>query len=179
MRFTEAPIAGVWTIDPAPHPDERGWFARAWCAREFAAQGIAFVPVQANAGFSRQAGTVRGMHYQVAPHLEAKLMRCTRGAVFDVVVDLRPDSGTFGRWFGTELTAAGGRMLYVPEHCAHGYQALEDGSEICYLTSAFYAPDAVRGLRFDDPSVAIRWPLPPRAVSPQDRGWPYLDRVEP
>jgi dTDP-4-dehydrorhamnose 3,5-epimerase len=178
MRFTEAPIAGVWTIEPAPHTDERGWFARAWCAREFAAQGITFVPVQANAGFSRQAGTVRGMHYQVAPHLEAKLMRCTRGAVFDVVVDLRPDSGTFGRWFGTELTAAGGRMLYVPEHCAHGYQTLEDGSEIYYLTSAFHAADAVRGVRFDDPAVAIRWPLPPVAVSVQDRQWPNLDRVK-
>jgi dTDP-4-dehydrorhamnose 3,5-epimerase len=174
MRFTEGSLAGVWTIELAPHVDERGWFARAWCADEFAAHGITFAPVQANAGFSGRAGTVRGMHYQVAPHLEAKLVRCTRGVVFDVAIDLRPGSGTFGRWYGTELTAAEGQMLYVPEHCAHGYQTLEDDSEVYYLTSAFYAAGAVRGVRFDDPAVGIRWPLPPVAVSPQDRQWPDL-----
>jgi dTDP-4-dehydrorhamnose 3,5-epimerase len=178
MRFTEGPIPGVWTIDLSPHVDERGWFARAWCADEFAEHQIRFRPVQANAGFSERAGTVRGLHYQVAPHVEAKLVRCTRGAAFDVVVDLRRGSGTFGCWYGIRLTAAAGRMLYLPEGCAHGYQALEDGTEVYYLTSAFYAPDAVRGLRFDDPAVGIQWPLPPERVSAQDRQWPTLETRE-
>jgi dTDP-4-dehydrorhamnose 3,5-epimerase len=175
VRFTEAPIAGAWTVDPAPHADERGRFFRAWCADEFAAQGIQFTPVQANLGSSRRAGTLRGMHYQVAPHEEAKLVRCTHGAVFDTLVDLRPGSETYGRWFGVELSAENGRMLYVPPLCAHGYQTLTDGAEIYYLTSAVYAPQAVRGLRYDDPTVAIRWPLPPVAVSEQDQGWPFLE----
>jgi dTDP-4-dehydrorhamnose 3,5-epimerase len=179
VRFTPCAIAGAWTVDPTPHVDERGRFMRAWCADEFAAQGIEFVPVQANMGRSAQAGTVRGLHYQVAPHEEAKLMRCTRGAVFDVLVDLRPDSTTYGRWYGTELSAENGRMLYVPPLCAHGYQTLEDGAEIYYLTSTVYAPAAVRGLRFDDPTVAIHWPLSPVAVSDQDRRWPYLAPEEP
>src|SRR5205807_2619075 len=155
VRFTETAIPGAWTIEPAPHADARGRFLRAWCAEEFAAQGIAFTPQQANLGSSRQAGTVRGLHYQVEPHLEAKLMRCTRGSVFDVLVDLRPGSRTFGRWFGTELTAENARMLFIPPLCAHGYQTLENEAEIYYLTSAAYAPAAVRGLRFDDPTVAI------------------------
>jgi dTDP-4-dehydrorhamnose 3,5-epimerase len=161
-------------IDPTPHADTRGWFARVWCAREFAEHGIAFTPVQANAAATVQAGTVRGLHYQVAPHLEAKLTRCTRGRVFDVLVDLRPASATYGTWFGAELAAEGGRMLYVPPLCAHGYQALTAGAEIHYLTSAEYAPGAVRGVRFDDPQVGIRWPLAPTAVSQQDRAWPLL-----
>ena len=178
MRFTEGAVPGAWTIDPAPHSDERGRFMRAWCADEFAAHGIRFVPVQANMGFSHRAGTLRGLHYQVAPHEEAKLVRCTRGSVFDVLVDLRPGSMTFGRSFGTELTAENGRMLYVPPLCAHGYQTLEDESEIYYLTSAFYAADGVRGLRFDDPTAAIGWPLPPSAMSEQDRKWPHLNPQE-
>ena len=148
---------------------------RAWCVNEFADHGIAFSPLQANMGFSRLAGTVRGMHYQAAPHEEAKLVRCTRGTVFDVLVDLRPESATRGRWFGTTLSADNARMLYLPPGCAHGYQTLEDGSEIYYLTSAVYAPDAVRGLRFDDPTVGIQWPLPPRGVSEQDMRWPLLE----
>lgn len=178
MRFTECAVPGAWSIDPTPHADERGRFMRAWCAEEFAAHGIEFVPVQANMGASRHAGTLRGLHYQVSPHLEAKLVRCTRGRVFDVLVDLRPGSPTFGRWCGAELTAENGRMLYVPPLCAHGYQTLEDESEIYYLTSALYAPDAVRGLRFDDPTVAIRWPLPPVALSDQDSRWPHLEHEE-
>lgn len=162
-------------IEPAPREDERGRFMRAWCVNEFAAQGIEFVPLQANMGLSRTAGTVRGMHYQAAPHEEAKLARCTRGSIFDVLVDLRPASATYGGWFGTTLSADDGRMLYVPRGCAHGYQTLEDGSEIYYLTSAVYAPDAVRGLRFDDPTVGVKWPMPPRAVSEQDLHWPFLE----
>ena len=178
MRFIECPIRGAWVVEPTPRGDERGWFARVWCAREFAEHGIMFTPVQANMAASIQAGTVRGMHYQIAPHLEAKVMRCTRGRVFDVLVDVRPDSPTYGDWFGTELTADDGRMLYVPPLCAHGYQTLTADAEIHYLTSAEYAPVAVRGVRFDDPQVGIRWPLPPQAVSDQDRAWPPLGAPE-
>ncbi|MGQ0702396.1 MAG: dTDP-4-dehydrorhamnose 3,5-epimerase [Gemmatimonadales bacterium] len=174
LRFVESPLRGAWTIDPIPHRDERGWFLRAWCAEEFQAHGITFDPVQANMGFSAVAGTIRGLHYQEAPHLEAKLVRCTRGAVFDVVVDLRPDSQTFGRWFATDLTAENARALFVPPQCAHGYQTLADGSEVYYETSASYAPHAVRGIRFDDPAMGIRWPLPVTVVSRQDRNWPLL-----
>ena len=142
MRFTSTDIQGAHVIDPSPRQDERGRFMRAWCSREFTEHGINFVPVQANMGLSRQKGTVRGMHYQDASALEAKLVRCTRGAMFDVVLDLRPGSDTFGKWYGTELTAENGRMLYVPEHCGHGYQTLEDNTEMYYMTSAFYAPSA-------------------------------------
>jgi dTDP-4-dehydrorhamnose 3,5-epimerase len=126
--------------------------------------------------YSRRAGTLRGMHYQVAPHLEAKLVRCTRGSVFEVLVDLRSGSETYGRWYGIEVTAENGRMLYVPPGCAHASQTLEDDSEIYYLASAKYAPESARGLRFDDPSVAVRWPVPPTNLSDQDRSWPYLAR---
>lgn len=175
MNFLASKVSGAWTIDPTPHTDPRGRFFRAWCVEEFAAHGIDFTPLQANMGTSRQAGTVRGMHYQVAPAEEAKLVRCTRGSVFDVLVDLRPGSATHGQWFGTELSARNARMLYVPPLCAHGYQTLEDESEVLYMTSALYRPDAVRGLRFDDPAVGIAWPLPPQALSDQDLRWPFLE----
>jgi len=178
VRFTETPIAGAWVIDPTAHADERGRFFRAWCRDEFTARGIDFTPLQANMGASVRAGTLRGLHYQVAPHLEAKLMRCTKGRVFDVLVDLRPGSTTYGRWHGVELSAENGRMLYIPPLCAHGYQTLEDAAEIYYLTSAVYAPDAARGLRYDDPTVGIKWPLPAQAVSAQDQRWPYLEHEE-
>ncbi len=174
MRFSGIPIHGAWIIDPAPSTDSRGYFARAWCIDELAAHGIEFAPVQANMVYSQRAGTLRGMHYQVAPHLEAKLVRCTRGAVFDVLVDLRAGSHTFGTWCSAELTAENGRMLYVPPGCAHACQSLEDGSEIYYLASARYAADCVRGLRFDDPTVGVRWPLPPTSLSEQDKAWPML-----
>ena len=174
MHFTELKIRGAYTIDPAPHLDDRGAFFRAWCVDEFAAHGIDFTPLQANIGVSRRAGTVRGLHYQVAPHAETKVVRCTRGAVFDVLVDLRPESATFGQWFGVELTASNARMLVVPPGCAHGYQTLEDNSDVHYMTSAVYEPSAARGLRYDDPTVGITWPLPPTKVSDQDKGWPSL-----
>jgi dTDP-4-dehydrorhamnose 3,5-epimerase len=172
MRFIETSIAGATVIDPTPHEDDRGRFMRAWCAREFADHGINFVPVQANMGFSRHQGTVRGMHYQDATAPEAKLVRCTRGSIFDVVLDLRQSSPTYGKWYGAELSATNGRMLFVPEHCAHGYQTLEDSTEMHYMTSAFYTPSAVRGARFDDPAFGIRWPLAITVVSEQDRNWP-------
>jgi dTDP-4-dehydrorhamnose 3,5-epimerase len=174
MRFTQTPIAGVWVIDPDFRKDERGHFFRAWCSREFSEHGIDFVPVQSNMGFNLRKGTVRGMHFQVEPALEAKLVRCTRGAMYDVALDLRAHSPSQGEWFGVELTAENGRMLYLPEACAHGYQALEDETEMGYMTSQFYAPDSARGVRFDDPAFDIRWPLEISAISEQDRNWPLV-----
>jgi len=176
MRFIETGIPGAVVIDPTPHQDERGRFMRAWCAREFAEHGISFAPVQANLGFSIHQGTLRGVHFQVPPALEAKLVRCTKGSMFDVVLDLRPGSPTYGQWFGTELSAQNGRMLYLPEHCAHGYQTLEDNTEMYYMASEFYTPSAARGVRFDDPEFHIQWPLSPSVMSEQDRNWPLVER---
>jgi dTDP-4-dehydrorhamnose 3,5-epimerase len=172
MRFLETKIPGAWVIEPSPHQDDRGRFMRAWCSREFEAQNIHFVPVQANLGSSKKAGTIRGMHYQTTPALEAKLVRCTKGSAFDVLIDLRKGSKTYGAWFGVELSVDNGRMLYVPEHCAHGYQSLEDDSDVYYMTSQFYSPAAVRGVKFDDPAFGIDWPLAATSVSDQDRNWP-------
>ena len=178
MRFTETPVTGVWVIDPDFRGDDRGRFFRAWCSREFADHGIEFLPLQANMGFSLLKGTVRGMHLQVEPALEAKLVRCTRGAMFDVALDLRPGSSTWGQWFGTELSEENGRMLFVPEHCGHGYQTLEDRTEMHYMTSQVYTPAACRGARFDDPAFGIDWPLPVTSVSDQDRNWPLISPRE-
>ena len=175
MRFTETDLRGAWVIDPNPHKDDRGRFMRAWCAREFAENGLDFVPVQANMGFSFRKGTVRGMHFQEEPALEAKLVRCTKGAIFDVVLDLRAQSPSYGEWYSAELSAENGRMLYVPEHCAHGCQTLEEYTEIFYMASEFYTSSAVRGVRFDDPVFNIRWPLIVTMVSEQDRNWPLFE----
>jgi|SRR5580704_7445404 dTDP-4-dehydrorhamnose 3,5-epimerase len=174
MRFTETGISGAKVIDPSPLVDYRGRFMRTWCAREFADHGLNFLPVQANMGFSFQKGTTRGMHFQDASALEAKLVRCTRGSIFDVVLDLRPESQTYGQWYGTELSAENGRMLYLPEHCAHGYQTLEEETEMHYMASQFYTPTAAHGVRYDDPAFAIRWPLTATMVSDQDRNWPLV-----
>lgn len=174
MHFEESGVVGAKVIDPNPLRDNRGRFMRAWCAREFAENGLDFIPAQANMGFSLRRGTLRGMHFQEAPAPEAKLVRCTRGAMFDVVLDLRPDSPTYRKWYGIELTAENGRMLFVPEYCAHGYQTLEEKTEMHYMTSAFYAPGAARGVRFDDPAFKIEWPLDVTVVSDQDRNWPLL-----
>jgi dTDP-4-dehydrorhamnose 3,5-epimerase len=174
MRFTEAALKGAWTIDPQRHVDNRGSFFRAWCLDECAEHGIDFAPLQANLATNPRAGTLRGLHYQLAPHAETKLVRCVRGSVFDVIVDLRPDSATFGRWFGTQLTADNARTLVAPPGFAHGYQTLEDESDVFYMTSAVYTPSAARGLRFDDATVGIRWPLTPTVMSEQDSGWPSL-----
>jgi len=176
MRFMETDIFGVWVIVPSPHEDARGRFMRAWCAREFSEHGLNFFPVQANMGLSIRKGTVRGLHFQEAPALEAKLVRCTRGSIFDVVVDFRLKSPSYGRWYGTELSAENGRMLYIPEHCAHGYQTLEEYTEIYYMASEFYTPSSVRGIRFDDPAFGIRWPLNVTVVSEQDRNWPLTEQ---
>jgi dTDP-4-dehydrorhamnose 3,5-epimerase len=174
MRFTETDVIGARVIDPTPHADSRGRFLRAWCAREFAEHGIRFTPVQANMGLSVLKGTTRGMHFQNAPALEAKIVRCTRGAMFDVVLDLREESVTYRRWHGVELSAENGRMLFVPEGCAHGYQTLEDSTEMHYMASEYYTPSAASGVRFDDPVFGIDWPLAATLVSEQDRTWPLL-----
>lgn len=174
MQFRETKVEGAKVIDPTPHQDGRGRFFRAWCAAEFAEHKLDFVPVQANLGFSTSTGTVRGMHYQAAPACEAKLVRCTKGAIFDVVLDLRMGSPSYGAWYGVELSADNGRMLFLPEGCAHGYQTLQDDTEMYYMTSAFYTPGAAHGVRFNDPAFSIKWPLAVTLVSEQDRNWPLL-----
>jgi dTDP-4-dehydrorhamnose 3,5-epimerase len=172
MEFRRTDVQGAWAISPSPHVDARGRFMRAWCEAEFARQEIRFVPVQSNMAHSKVKGTLRGLHYQVAPSPEAKLVRCTRGSVFDLVLDLRRDSATYRRWFGIHLSADNGAMLFVPEGCAHGCQSLEDDTEILYMASAHYAPADARGVRHDDPAFAIEWPLPVSLISDQDRCWP-------
>ncbi len=172
MLFRETSVVGARLIEPAPREDERGRFFRAWCSREFTGHEIDFLPVQANMGFSIHKGTTRGMHLQTPPAPEAKLIRCTKGRMFDVVLDLRANSASCGKWHGEELSGENGRMLYVPELCAHGYQTLEDNTEMYYLTSQFYTPAAATGVRFDDPAFGIEWPLTATVVSEQDRSWP-------
>jgi dTDP-4-dehydrorhamnose 3,5-epimerase len=176
MRFTKIDIVDAWVIDPEPHKDDRGRFMRAWCVREFSEHGLDFLPVQANLGYSMLKGTVRGMHFQEAPALEAKLVRCTRGAIFDVVLDFRPESLSYGQWYGVELSADNGRMLYVPEHCAHGYQTLQECTEIYYMASELFSPNSATGVRFDDPAFNIQWPLPVTLISDQDKNWPLVKR---
>ena len=179
LRFMPAAVAGAVLIDPILRQDDRGHFSRAWCLKEFVENGIDFVPVQANTGFSHKKGTTRGLHFQVAPALEAKLVRCTKGSVFDVVVDLRPDSPTRLQWYGVELRSDKYQLLYVPEGCAHGYQSLEDESDLFYMTSQYFTPRAAHGVRFDDPAFGINWPLVPTAVSEQDRNWPLVNETSP
>jgi dTDP-4-dehydrorhamnose 3,5-epimerase len=179
MLFFECPVVGARVVHPEPRLDERGRFMRAWCRDEFAKAGIEFVPLQANMGLSKRQGTMRGLHYQAVPALEAKLVRCTAGSVFDVAVDLRPESPTYLRWHGETLSADNARMLYVPKGCAHGCVALEDDTEIYYLTSASYAPASVRGVRFDDPAVGIEWPIEITELSAQDKEWPLIERGNP
>jgi dTDP-4-dehydrorhamnose 3,5-epimerase len=172
MTFTETPITGAWLVDADPRGDDRGFFARVWCRREFAEKGLDAPFVQCNLASSRRQGTLRGLHYQADPHGEAKLVRCIRGSVFDVIVDLRPESASYLRWFGVELSDQNRRSIYVPAGCAHGYQALTDGCEVLYPVSAFYAPEAERGIRWNDPSFHIEWPLEPAHMSIKDRNWP-------
>ena len=174
MRFVETDVEGAFLIEPERRVDERGFFARMFCETELAGRGLAAAISQVNTGFSTRAGTLRGMHYQEPPHAEVKIMRCLRGAAYDVVVDLRPGSRTFRRWCGVELSAANGRLLYAPEGTAHGYLTLTDDTELMYMTSRPYAPQAARGVRFDDPAFAIRWPAPVRVISKADNAWPVF-----
>jgi dTDP-4-dehydrorhamnose 3,5-epimerase len=174
MIFRETALDGVWLIEPEPLADERGFFARTWCGREWQARGLNPALAQCSTSWTRARGTVRGMHYQGRPHEEAKLVRCTRGAVHDVALDLRPDSPTFRRWVAADLSAENRRMLYVPEGVAHGFQTLADDTEVFYQISEFHHPESARGVRWDDPACGIRWPLAPVTVSPRDEAWPPL-----
>jgi dTDP-4-dehydrorhamnose 3,5-epimerase len=173
--FRELDLPGAYTIDVEPHEDERGFFARVWCERELAEQGLDAHVSQASVAFNPRAGTLRGMHWQVAPHEETKIVRCVSGAIYDAIVDLRPASATHGRWLGVELTATSRRMVYVPCGFAHGYQTLEPDTEVLYLMSTPQAPEAARGFRYDDPAVGIVWPeAGERTISSRDLGWPPL-----
>jgi len=152
--------------------DERGFFARSFCARDFEAEGLDPCVAQCNVSYNRRRGTLRGMHFQRAPHAEAKLVRCTRGGIYDVIVDLRPDSPSFRRWLAVELTAENRRALYVPRGFAHGFQTLEDGCEVLYQMSEFYVPDAAAGVRWNDPAFAITWPIDDPILSARDASYP-------
>jgi len=175
MRFLETKLAGAYVIDLEPHEDVRGFFARTFCAREFKDHGLATKFVQCSISVNRKRGTLRGLHYQLPPCGEIKLVRCTAGAIYDVIVDLRQDSPTYWEHLGVELTARNRHALYVPERFAHGFQTLEDDTEIFYQISEFYAPEQSAGVRFDDPKLGIQWPLPVAEISDKDRRWPLLD----
>lgn len=172
MNFTETNLKGAYIIDIRRIEDERGFFARGFCQNEFKTFNLNPNMVQLNIAFNHRRGTLRGMHFQKAPWEEAKLIRCTKGAIYDVIIDLRQDSPTHGEWIGAELTEENRRMLYAPEGFAHGYQTLEDNTEIYYQTSQFYAPESATGVRFDDPVFTVRWPLSVEVISNQDRNWP-------
>jgi len=176
MQFTATDLAGAWVIELKRIEDHRGFFARSWCEKEFLEHGLDPRVSQRNVGYNHKRGTLRGLHFQVAPDLEAKVLSVTRGAVYDVIVDLRPDSATFCHWIGVELSADNRRMLYAPAGFAHGYQTLVDETELQYLATAPFAPKSARGVRFDDPALRISWPLPVTAMSDADRNWPALDR---
>lgn len=175
MKFAETPLSGCYVIDLEQIGDDRGFFARSWCSKEFEAVGLGPRICQANVSYNNARGTLRGLHYQLAPHAEAKLVRCTRGAIFDVAVDLRVESPTFRQWFGVELSSENWRMLYIPEGFGHGFQALENDTEIYYLVSEFYTPEAERGARYDDPAFGIEWPTEVTATSEKDANWPRFD----
>lgn len=172
MEFTETKLKGAFLIGLKKIEDHRGFFARGWCRDEFATHGLNPNMVQLNVGFSDKKGTLRGMHFQDPPEQEAKLVRCARGAIFDVFVDVRFGSPTRGHWVGAELTPDNPLMLYAPEGFAHGYQTLTDDTEMYYLTSGFYLASAVRGFRYNDPAFGISWPLPVAAISAADENWP-------
>jgi dTDP-4-dehydrorhamnose 3,5-epimerase len=174
VRFFETKLAGAYIIEPEPHQDNRGLFARTFCAREFRAHGLGDGLVQCNTSWNALKGTVRGLHYQAPPSPEAKLVRCTAGSLWDVIVDLRPDSPTYLAHIGVELTAKGRQALYIPEMFAHGFQTLEDGTEVFYQMSEFYAPELARGLRYDDPKLGIKWPVAIASISDKDRAWALL-----
>ena len=172
MIFTETALKGAIIIDPEIIEDERGFFARIWSAEEFAGFGMKTSLVQTNLSFNKKRGTLRGMHFQIAPFAQAKLVQCIAGSIYDVVIDLRRDSPTFKQWTAVELSAANHRMLYVPEYFAHGFQTLEDNSEVFYHMSEAYAPEGARGVRWDDPAFAVDWPVADRIIIARDRDYP-------
>ena len=176
MTFAETYLRGVFVVGLEPVADERGFFARSWCRDEFRARGLNPELVQCNISRNQRRGTLRGMHYQAPPREETKLVRCTRGSVYDVVVDLRADSPTFRRWVSVELSAENHLAVYVPEGCAHGFQTLADDAELFYQMAEFYAPEYARGVRWDDPAINIDWPITDPILSPRDLGHPRLPR---
>lgn len=179
MKFHPVQLGTAAIIEIEPHTDDRGFFARLFCEDELAAVGLVSRFPQVNNSASLWKGTLRGLHYQVPPAAEAKIMRCIRGAIFDAIVDLRPDSPTFAQWYGVELTPENRLMMYMPKGFAHAFLSLADDSEVIYFTSDRYAPGRERGLRFDDPRLAIAWPIPPIIVSEKDRSWPNFDPGAP
>jgi len=172
VKFHTTELQDACIIELDKLQDERGFFARTWCQREFQDQGLVARVVQANTSFNTRAGTLRGMHYQAAPYQETKVVRCTRGALYDVIVDLRAESSTFKRWIAVELTASNGRMLYVPADFAHGFITLEDNTEVSYLISESFTPGSERGIRWNDPEFAIEWPCPVEVIAEKDAAWP-------
>ena len=175
MLYRETGLEGAYVIDLEKRGDERGFFARFFCAEEFAKMGLKSQFVQVNNSLSAQKGTLRGLHYQLAPKAEVKVVRCIQGALWDVIVDVRPNSPTYKKWFGTELTAENRRMMYVPEGFAHGFTTLEDNTEALYLVSEVYSPTHERGIRYDDPALQIQWPLSPVVISEKDLNHPLFD----
>lgn len=176
MNFLETKLQGACVITPERVEDARGFFARAFCRHEFEANGLNPDLVQCNISFNKLKGTLRGMHYQMPPHAEAKLVRCTAGAIYDVIIDLRAASPTFKQWFSKELTADNHQMLYIPEGFAHGFLTLADNTEVFYQHSAFYSQDDALGVRFDDPALDIAWPLPAGVISFRDQSYPLIDK---
>src|SRR2546423_15098039 len=179
MIFTETKLKGDFTIDIERREDNRGFFARAFCQREFENHGLKPVIAQANIAFNKTRGTLRGMHFQYPPAAETKLVRCTRGAILDIIVDLRPESATYLDHIAVELNADNYRSLYVPERFAHGYQVLEDRTETSYQVGEFYTPSAEGGLLYDDPRLGLVWPLPVTVISEKDQRFGLLDEIEP
>jgi dTDP-4-dehydrorhamnose 3,5-epimerase len=175
MIVHPTPLAGAFVVDVERHSDERGFFARCFCREELQSHGIAMEVVQCNVSFNRQRGTLRGMHFQAAPRAEKKLVRCTRGAIYDVIVDLRPSSATYRGWFGVDLTAHNHRTLYVPEGFAHGFLTLEDDTEVYYQMSEFFAPQFAGGVCWNEPALAIDWPLAPTVISQKDQAYASLE----
>ena len=179
MIFTETELSGAFTLDLERREDSRGYFARAFCQHELADHGLKPVIAQANVAFNNVAGTLRGMHFQFPPKAETKIVRCTRGAILDIIVDLRPESPTYLESVSVELSEENGRALYVPERFAHGYQTLADRTETSYQVGEFYAPETEGGLAYDDPRLGLVWPLPVAVISEKDAEWERLDVVEP
>lgn len=175
MKFVPIPLPGAYLIGLEPFKDERGWFARTYCKDEFSSIGHDREWLQLNHSFTGNKGTIRGMHYQLPPFTEIKLVRCIAGAVFDVVIDLRKDSATFLQWFGVELSAANQQMIYIPDGFAHGFQSLTENTELIYHHSQFYTPGVEGGIRYDEPMIKIKWPLPLTSISERDKDHPFLD----
>ncbi len=175
MTFNETELPGVWLITPEAHGDRRGFFMRIFDEKELKEHGIDFSVVQANRSMSGTKGTVRGMHYQADPHGEGKIIQCVRGKVFDVAVDVRKDSPTYLKWFGTELSDENNNMFYIPTGFAHGFQTLSDDAELLYFMSSEYVPEAATGVRYNDPVIGIEWPMEPKELSERDQEWPLLE----